>query len=485
MILLLIFSVNCIAKKNNAKVDSLLVLADYYVDRDYSKTLFYAKKAISISEKAYDSEKIVWSYYYAAKASAWLKLTDQSLRYIDMAIKQDIRDPLLHSVLLYVKGVNYGRIGMHKLAIDEFKKVLEITENEKSAECKLVRAKAYYALADENTSNVYLHKAMRIINSIPKDQLALTRRTFRFQSSLYQVMGMYFLQKKQMDSASYYFTKAYKQSFHDDVKPKSEFLVSFGDYYQKLGDDDKALKYYLLCMDEINRSDTAAFTRDGPGLLEKIYLIYHKKGDKKNEEKIRGKYYQEQHEFARDLNHNVLKTVNLELNKKMKESYEHKKKSQLAIFCIIIFVILVIVTSSYLYIITHRKKNAIITEKQQMLILKERQTVNLSLRVEGALDEVIDAAKKNKIQFWPLFQKLHPDFVKILTGVNPDLKTTELILCAFIFLGFNTKDIAEYTFKAVQTVKNNKHNLRKRLGLPPKQDLSIWIRSLYHNNINE
>ncbi len=87
-------------------------------------------------------------------------------------------------------------------------------------------------------------------------------------------------------------------------------------------------------------------------------------------------------------------------------------------------------------------------------------------------------AKDNRSEFWAHFQEKYPDFSRKLLEVCPGLKTTELILCAYIYLGFNTKDIAEYTFKAVQTVKNNKYNLRKKLSITAKEDMVVWLRTI-------
>ncbi len=95
-----------------------------------------------------------------------------------------------------------------------------------------------------------------------------------------------------------------------------------------------------------------------------------------------------------------------------------------------------------------------------------------------AFDKLIRLAKDNRSEFWAHFQEKYPDFSRKLLEVCPGLKTTELILCAYIYLGFNTKDIAEYTFKAVQTVKNNKYNLRKKLSITAKEDMVVWLRTI-------
>ena len=108
---------------------------------------------------------------------------------------------------------------------------------------------------------------------------------------------------------------------------------------------------------------------------------------------------------------------------------------------------------------------------------KEEKKTSLSeQKTDEAFEEIIQLAKNNSPEFWAHFQEKYPDFRKKLMEMNTQLKVSELIFCAYIYLGFNTKDIAKYTFKAVQTIKNNKHNLRKRLNIPPKDDTVLWLR---------
>lgn len=107
------------------------------------------------------------------------------------------------------------------------------------------------------------------------------------------------------------------------------------------------------------------------------------------------------------------------------------------------------------------------TEKADLLIEKSKHRI---------FDEIIQLAKNNSPEFWAHFQEQYPDFRKKISELNPNLKVSEFIFCAYIFLGFTTKDIAKYTFKAVQTIKNNKSNLRKRLNIPAQHDTTLWLR---------
>lgn len=485
LFLLLIFSIGLLSATECEKIDNLLLLSDKFVDRDYNKSLYYATKAVSIAEKCGNSEKKAWSYFYVAKALVWKKKLDESLDYVNKALKEDAvyEDPVLHSCLKFVKASDYSRLGMNKLALQECYGILEMIENMDSTEAMLIRAKAYYGIATlTNTpslSDSYFQRSSEIIKRIPNKRILSMKRIFRFQAYLYHAEARAFLDRKIMDSANHYLILAYKQSILEDITPKNNFIVPIGDYFYEMGNNEKALIYYLKGMDEINKYDKDAFIKNGPNLLKRIYQIYHQLGDTTNEKIYFDKFNKAQQDFGNHVNEHVLKTANKVVEEKVEENKESKEIYHFIISVIIVLCLIIIGFLVHFYDKKHEKKDLDIAEKQKMLLLKEQEALVLSSMVDGALDEVIKAAKMNVPEFWGLFQKSHPDFISVLTKVNPNLKTSELILCAYIFLGFNTKDVAEYTFKAIQTVKNNKHNLRKRLGLPQKQDLTVWIRSVY------
>lgn len=57
-------------------------------------------------------------------------------------------------------------------------------------------------------------------------------------------------------------------------------------------------------------------------------------------------------------------------------------------------------------------------------------------------------------------------------------------LCAYLYLGFTTKEIAAYTFKAIKTIENNRYHLRKRLGLSPGLDITLSLWPETHKELN-
>ncbi|MBP2615212.1 helix-turn-helix transcriptional regulator [Chryseobacterium jejuense] len=147
-------------------------------------------------------------------------------------------------------------------------------------------------------------------------------------------------------------------------------------------------------------------------------------------------------------------------SKQNKTNYREKNK----IYYIAIGGVAAAVSLMYYLLFSSNDRN---TEKADLLIDKNKHKI---------FDEIIQLAKNNSPEFWAHFQEQYPDFRKKILVLNANLKVSELIFCAYIFLGFTTKDIAKYTFKAVQTIKNNKSNLRKRLNIPVQHDTTLWLR---------
>ena len=52
------------------------------------------------------------------------------------------------------------------------------------------------------------------------------------------------------------------------------------------------------------------------------------------------------------------------------------------------------------------------------------------------------------------------------------------MFCSYIYLGYSNKEIANYTFKSIRTIENNRYNLRKKINLNTEIDFTLWLRNL-------
>lgn len=81
-------------------------------------------------------------------------------------------------------------------------------------------------------------------------------------------------------------------------------------------------------------------------------------------------------------------------------------------------------------------------------------------------------------EFRQYFEKVHPDFYRALRETCPDLTARDLRLCAFLYLGLSTKEIATMTYREVRSVESSRARLRKKLGLDVNADLSAYLLTL-------
>ncbi|AYZ38104.1 hypothetical protein EGY07_04910 [Chryseobacterium indologenes] len=204
-----------------------------------------------------------------------------------------------------------------------------------------------------------------------------------------------------------------------------------------------------------------------PGLYQQIALTYGKLNNKERE----SEYFAKAEQLSKTLEQSGTEAIDLSLT----EAIEQKDNEDLSIIFIGIgTIILIISISVFLYI-----KN------------KKHKKVNISLLQENSLDsltkekiskenftELLDLAKSNDAKFIKRFEEVNPGLFLSLLKINSQLTKSELSLCAMIWLGFSSKDIADYTFIQHRSVQTKKGRLRKKLHISSETDLYSFFTSL-------
>jgi DNA-binding CsgD family transcriptional regulator len=54
----------------------------------------------------------------------------------------------------------------------------------------------------------------------------------------------------------------------------------------------------------------------------------------------------------------------------------------------------------------------------------------------------------------------------------------DLTFCAYLYLNFSSKDIAQYTFVTPRAVQIRKNRLRKKLNINSEEDIYLWIKNI-------
>lgn len=76
------------------------------------------------------------------------------------------------------------------------------------------------------------------------------------------------------------------------------------------------------------------------------------------------------------------------------------------------------------------------------------------------------------------FEKVHPDFFNRLKEQFPLLTKNDLRLCAFLYLGMSTKEIAALIYREVRSVESSRLRLRKKLGIGADVSLQDFLISI-------
>jgi len=71
--------------------------------------------------------------------------------------------------------------------------------------------------------------------------------------------------------------------------------------------------------------------------------------------------------------------------------------------------------------------------------------------------------------------ELHQEFFKKLKQVYPSLSNNDLRLCAYLKIGMNSKEIADFMHIQPSSSYISRSRLRKKLGLNPDENLYDFL----------
>ena len=97
-------------------------------------------------------------------------------------------------------------------------------------------------------------------------------------------------------------------------------------------------------------------------------------------------------------------------------------------------------------------------------------------KVDTLLSENMDMDEDWK-RFLIKFEQHHTDFFKRLKQEYEELTPNDLNVCACLKLNLSSKDIASLLCISLRGVENSRYRLRKKLNLPPEQNLNEFLMS--------
>ncbi|MDL2257303.1 LuxR C-terminal-related transcriptional regulator [Bacteroidales bacterium OttesenSCG-928-I14] len=129
------------------------------------------------------------------------------------------------------------------------------------------------------------------------------------------------------------------------------------------------------------------------------------------------------------------------------------------------------------YSLLLNKKNEVLREINHVarkLPPSEKEIMN---EIKKIVDDNIQT-ENDWNDFMLHFEKVHPQFFEKIKKTVPEITPTEMKLVAYIRLGISTKQIAQLTNVAPQSVKMSRHRLRQKIGLNSEDNLDTFILNI-------
>lgn len=432
-----------------------------------TKGIELATESLLISERIGYSKGKAQSYYHIGQLLSYFGDYKKSIEYLSLAEKETYtkKDPSLQANICRMKGQVYFQLKLEDASIREFHKSHSYAQKIEERSKK----ESNIGLAYENLGIAY-----RYIRDIPdsaffwickNDSLLSTlddSLAYRSKINHFAQMGEYYTDHERYDSAAVCFEKANALVNQYNYRYYSWLFQRWGDMYRKTGNSDSAMVLYQKGLQ--NLLDTK-MKNDLPGFYERLAVGYEERG---LEDSVRW-YRREQALISAELNRAKEDTNEDVFNMLLIEEKERSKTKhrKTLMFSLVILCLALLVTYELNREAIHFKKK------------NEEKIETLQNKLSDGIEEIVALAKMNDSALLPRFKSVYPEYTKRFHEVHPDLTNTELRLVVMIFLNFESKEIAEYTFITHRSVQTNKSRLRKKMGLQPDVDLYRYIKSFH------
>lgn len=436
----------------------------------------YAQKALIKSKKINYEYGMAYSNLYIGQTLIDRGQLNTALKFLKIAEQSQYskNNPIIMAEIYTVKARIYDMVTGLENAVIEQRKALDIlNEGNNTQAAKILKIKAYinfsffYTNQNRNDSaDFYLAKTKKAIKEV-NEKLIPSKLLMQYHN----MKAITFIPQKQYDSISFYLTKSENIAAKRNYKNVSPTYFLWGNIYALKKDYKTAISYYLKSlhtMEELNYV-TLLKLRVYDCLAQMYSNIDNM--DKANEYKAKFIDYQRKtsNEYN-DAHYNVMDSIAKE---KEDQERSHFRKY------IVLFSLLVLLAFLFiLYFFNQKIKagNKKIIMQEEIILQNEEKIIN-----KEAFSEVVQLAKENNPEFLTRFREVYPDIVPALVKINPKLQISEISFCAYLYLSFSSKDIAEYTFVTPRAVQLRKNRLRKKLQISSEEDIYLWIQNVAHS----
>lgn len=448
----------CSAQKSKSDIDSLFLESKkLFTKGKLKESISLSKKSAIAYEQLNEEKSLIQAYLHIANVYSNLYDLKESIHYLDLANErfEKIKEPILLAQMFAEYGRVYKNLGYKSKALEYYDKAINLMVPEENNKKKL---QYYYSLKSiilEENKSPELHYNLRKAHQLSPDVYTAAR------------LAKYFITvQKKLDSAKYYLELG-NQLNNEGSYPifqKSILLRNWGRYYLEKKDFRKAIFFLESSLSISQKLEKPQDIKETRKLLFEAY--------KMNSDDDKAMNNLEKYTKINDSIETELSQVQeVPLKKMNKENIAFQKSTKTLLLSILIFVLI----SVLILWIIFRKKGAKEKKEIQLKYKLKEENLELQLRLNEAFEEVVQLAKTNSPEFLTRFSEIYPDYYNKLITIEPKLLNTEIKLCAMIYLGFSSKDIAEYTFVTLKAAQHRKFRLRKKLNIPSEADIKTWL----------
>jgi tetratricopeptide (TPR) repeat protein len=303
--------------------------------------------------------------------------------------------------------------------------------------------------SDKDSALIYYHKGLNV------DPSALNSA---------QLGRYHLLQTKNMDSATLYTSKALsllKDSESGTVRQGVVYSF-YADLLAEKKEYEKALEFYKKAADILVNTKRI---NKLPELYQQIAVTYEKVSNKE----MADQYSLKAKQLDKALKQSGNEAIDLSLSDVVKQ--KSKDNINLMVIGASIFTLGIF---AFLYLKRRKHK-----EENKDFQIPDAETSQKKEKISKEdFAELLDLARKNDLKFLKRFEEINPSLFQNVLKISPQLTKSELSLCAMIWLGFSSKDIADFTFIQHRSVQTKKGRLRKKLNVSSDRDLYSFFMSL-------
>jgi len=455
---------------NKAKIDSLLMAAEKLERPEYSYAVTLSLKAYDESKKSDYTTGMVEGLLIASRKQYELGEFEDVLKNSREAeqLAKDLPDLKFYSDAIRLKGISQSRLGNYYTGRAELNKALTVAKQLPDPETRSSRVGVIYndiaftidqSKGSLDTVAFYYGKAYREFEKMVLSN-SLKNKTLSLACSN---VGSSYLRAKELDSAQFYLERALQlanAANHNVVSTST--LNDLGTLYYFKKEYNAAISKYLkgISLAEETKNEV---------LLKSLYLgiskAYSKSNDDINSEKYLSLYVALSEKLKEG---GKLSQDEVLLLAKEKQLFNHNYSNS-SLYLVLAGLVGLIVA----FFLFRKKKTTPIKEanpKPAVILTMNFEEVNLK--------KLVALAAEDNPSFMILFKDAFPDFFTKINSINPKLIAGEQKLCALLKLDATTKEIALYTKSSVRAVESKKYRLRKKLDIPTKMDINIWMGNL-------